>query len=90
MSIRTFIRVTAVAAGVIAMTSAAAVAFSPFNIPVIKASKVYASRNMASQVVNRIQKDEIVKVMQIYPHWCYIQIPGDDGWVKCDVLATFY
>ena len=90
MSIRTFIRTASIAVGVVALTSAAALAFSPFNIPVEQASKVYSGRTMQSNVVNHIERGQIVKVMQIYPHWCYIQIPGDDGWVKCDVLAPFY
>lgn len=89
MNTRKLIQAGVVAAAALAFTSSAAMAFVPFNIEVIHKANVYANRTMSAAVVNKVDKGDIVKVMQIKISWCYIQAPGDDGWVKCENLAPF-
>jgi SH3-like domain-containing protein len=89
MFTRNLLKLGLVAATAFALSSAAALAFVPFNIEVDKAANVYANRTPQSSVVNHVEIGQIVKVMQIKPQWCFIQIPGNDGWVRCSNLAPF-
>jgi hypothetical protein len=90
MIARKLIRTASIAAAAVVVSTAAALAFVPFNVDAIKNSDVYANRNQqTAHVVNHIEKGQTVKVMQIKPYWCFIQIPGEDGWVKCAVLEPF-
>lgn len=89
MSARKMFNAGLIATAAIALSTAAVLAFSPFNIGVISDAEVYSNRTMQSQVVNHIEAGDTVKVLEIRNKWAYIQIPGQDGWVKSANLEPF-
>lgn len=57
------------------------------NAIVTQDSYVYKSRSTSSQKVNSVEEDQEVTVTQCQGTYCFIKIPGPDGWIKKDRLA---
>lgn len=49
-------------------------------------AKVKKHHQQASQTVNWIQEGQKVKIVGQWNNWYKLQIPGQDGWVKGNVL----
>lgn len=74
-----------------ALASVAVLAFSTAalaaNAVVTQDSYVYASRSTSSEKVNFVEEDEFVTVTKCRGSYCFLKIPGPDGWVKKSRLA---
>ena len=79
-----FPTVAALAAIAMLATSTAALAA---NAVVIQDSHVYKSRSTSSAKVNFVEEDDEVTVTQCKGSYCFLKIPGPDGWVKKNRLA---
>lgn len=51
-------------------------------------SDVLKNPNPASTIVNSVDKGAVVNVLDCSGSWCKIQVPGPDGWVKQNRLAS--
>lgn len=74
----------ALATAAVLATSTAALAA---NAVVTQDSYVYKSRSTASAKVNTVEEDEFVTVTECVGTYCYIRIPGPDGWIRKNRLA---
>lgn len=74
----------AIAAFAVLATSTAALAA---NAVMLRDSDVYRSRSTSSTVVNFVEEDEVVTVTECRGNYCYLQIPGPNGWVRKNRLA---
>lgn len=74
----------ALAAFAVLATSTAALAA---NAVVIQDSYVYKGRSTSSAKVNFVEEDDEVTVTQCKGSYCFLKIPGPDGWIKKNRLA---
>lgn len=79
-----FPTVAALAAIAVLATSTAALAA---NAVVLQDSYVYKGRSISSAKVNFVEEDDEVTVTQCKGSYCFLKIPGPDGWVKKNRLA---
>ncbi len=57
------------------------------NAIVTQDSYVYKSRSTSSAKVNFVEEDDEVNVTQCQGTYCFVKIPGTDGWMKSSRLA---
>lgn len=74
----------ALASFAVLATSTAALAA---NAIVLQDSNVYKSRSTSSQKVNFVEEDDEVNVTKCQGSYCFLKIPGPDGWMKKNRLA---
>ncbi|MDP1729661.1 MAG: hypothetical protein Q8L54_00480, partial [Devosia sp.] len=74
----------AIAAFAVLATSTAALAA---NAVVVQDSNVYKSRSTSSAKVNFVEEDDEVTVTKCQGSWCFLKIPGPDGWIRKNRLA---
>jgi uncharacterized protein YraI len=72
----------------IALAASTSLAFAAPNAVMTDDSNVYKSNSSASAVVNDVSEDDDVTVIKCTTSWCFIKIPGPDGWVKKKYLAN--
>lgn len=78
------LKVAALATAVVLATTAAS--FAATFAWVDYDSKVRAHHSNGSQTVNWVEEGQKVKVVGQAGNWYKIQIPGQDGWVRANVL----
>lgn len=83
----THIRFPAIAALAAIAVLASSTAALAANAVVVQDSHVYKSRSTSSQKVNFVEEDDEVTVTQCKGSYCFLKIPGRDGWVKKNRLA---
>lgn len=76
--------VAALASFAVLATSTVALAA---NAVVTQDSNVYKSRSTSSQKVNFVEEDDEVNVTKCQGSYCFLKIPGRDGWIKKNRLA---
>ena len=60
------------------------------NAIVTQDSYVYASRSTSSEKVNFVEEDDEVTVTKCQGSYCFLKIPGPDGWIKASALDWSY
>ena len=79
-----FPTVAALAAFAVLATSTAALAA---NAVVTQDSYVYKSRSTSSAKVNFVEEDDEVTATKCQGSYCFLKIPGTDGWIRKTRLA---
>ena len=71
-----------------ALLCTAGIAAAAPNAVVTHDADVHQSNSNGSSVVNDVSDGDEVTVTKCTTSWCYIKIPGPDGWVKKKYLAN--
>ena len=78
------LKTVAVAAAIVFATASASMAATYAWVD--NTAKVKASHSNGSSTVNWVHPGQKVKVVNSWGNWYKVQIPGQDGWVKANVL----
>ncbi len=71
----------------VAVLATSAMALAADYAIVTQDSYVYKSRSTSSQKVNTVEEDQEVLVTDCQGTYCFVKIPGPDGWMKKNRLA---
>lgn len=70
-----------IAAGLLAGAAQAAVSTTNVN--------VRSGPGLGHAIIGKMYYGQSVHVVQDTGSWCYVQLTGRDGWVKCDYLSGY-
>ncbi|MEO9231097.1 MAG: hypothetical protein ABI216_19420 [Devosia sp.] len=70
------------------LTTAMAATAAP-NATMNDDSDVYADKSISSDIINSVEDGDDVTVKSCSGKWCFIKVPGPDGWVRKKFL-DFY